>query len=306
MEEQTINGNKILSDALKKLEINLLDLVAETSIWALPEVCDRLRTELGSSTRYPKVRRGRNYEEKGSEIDGIRIDDNTYANSAIKQAVGVRKKEISNFHTCHIYPQTCYDERYHTKTENLVLIPNAIAQLSDYFDDVKKALQYRSYELYNWYPKEESKPVKPDNYPNNWRQIIKTKVYLSKKEILEQDMETNVEADKSYYLEREEIEIEKIYSRIPRWIEKEKTQINSIILLTFLELLDGKDFVSKEELKAKCVMIKDFNGNFNQMTQFGVKNHGKVFETTRDEVRLWKPVASFVVNTYKNSQLKEV
>ncbi|MDR1389235.1 MAG: hypothetical protein LBJ31_04600 [Treponema sp.] len=52
---------------------------------------------------------------------------------------------------------------------DLVSIPNAIAGLSDFSDDVIKALQYRSYELYRWYPQGHPEPKKPVNYPANWQ-----------------------------------------------------------------------------------------------------------------------------------------
>jgi hypothetical protein len=297
-----IDGNEILINSLETLNINLSALIAETSIWASQEACKQLENRIGSSTRYPNVRRKRHYESKGDIIDGIRFDDNTYANSAIKNAIGLNKKDITNFHTCHIYPNTCYDERYHTKIENLVLIPNSIAQLSDNFDDVKKVLQYRSYELYGWFPVEEPKPEKPKNYPTNWREPIKLNKKLSKIDILNQENETNLEADKDTYLDKENAEIEKVYKRIPKWIQKDKQQINSIILLTFLELLKENKSLSREILKKECnSLVNDFNGNFNQMAQFGEKNHGKVFEVNRDEVRLWEPVAKFILNEYKRN-----
>jgi hypothetical protein len=65
-----------------------------------------------------------------------------------------------------------------------------------------------------------------------------------------------------------------------------------------MKLLNGKEFVRKEALKHSC-NIKKFDGNFNQMVNFGEKNHGKVFEVTGDEVRLWKEVAEFVMKEYE-------
>lgn len=298
-----INGNEILVDALKNLQINLLDLIAETSIWASPDACKQLKNNTGSSTRYPNVRRGRHNETKGEIIDGIRIDDNTYANSAIKNAIGLNRKNITEFHTCHIYPNTCYDERYHTKIENLVLIPNSIAQLSDNFDDVKRALQYRAYELYGWYPDEKTVPVKPANYPNNWRKLISVTKSISDTDIQKQNIEVIIEAEKDLYFDRENDEIEKVQKRVPKWFKKGKTQINSRILLTFLEILDGGNIVSREKLRKECNSPIDvFNGNFNQMSQFGKKNHGKVFEVVKDEIQLWEPVSKFILEMYQEYQ----
>jgi|SRR5690554_369090 len=301
MSKKEFDGNEHLIEALKKLNIDLVSLIAETSIWASQEACRIIENETGSSTRYPTVRRGKHYERKGEIIDGIRIDDNTYANNAIKNAIGINRKDIKNFDTCHIYPNTCYDERYHTKIENLVLMPNSIAKLSDHFDDVKNALKYRAYELYGWYPEEEKIPERPANYPTNWRKPMKPQL-VAGLDLQNQNLEAIIESEEELYFDRERQEIEKIQNRVPKWIQKGKTQINSIILLTFLELLNGNSVVSREILRNKCFDIKDFNGNFNQMSHFGEKNHGKVFEVNKDDVSLWEPVAKFIIGLYERQK----
>ncbi len=296
-----INGNELLVEALKKLNIDLPSLIAETSIWVSPQICEQIELKIGSSTRYPNVRRGRHNENRGDIIDGIRIDDNTYANNTIKNAIGINRKNIIDFHTCHIYPNTCYDERYHTKIQNLVLIPNSIAQLSDNFEEVSQCLQYRSYELYGWFPENKEIPEKPNNYPNNWRAPIILKKEFTDADFKNENIEVESESEKKLYFEIENEEIGKVEKRIPKWLKAEKTQINSIILITFLELLEDKLYVSREKLMTECShLVKDFKGNFNQMSHFGEKNHGKVFEVIKDEVYLWKPVSKFVKNLYKN------
>jgi hypothetical protein len=298
-----INGNELLVEALKKLNIDLLALIAETSLWASPLVCKQLELKIGSSTRYPNVRRGRHFENRGDVIAGIRIDDNTYANNAIKNAIGLNRKKIVDFHTCHIYPNTCYDERYHTKIQNLVLIPNSIAQLSDNFEDVMKCLQYRSYELYGWFPRDGSIPEKPIKYPTNWREPILINKILSENELQNQNREVIIESEKNLYFDRENNEIEKVERKVPKWLKVGKTQINSIILITFLEMLEDKLYVSREKLMEKCGhLVNDFNGNFNQMAQFGKQNHGKVFEVYKNEVYLWKPVSKYILNLFQNTK----
>lgn len=294
------NGNDILKDALVKLGINLSELVAMTSIWASPKYCNDLKEKTGTSVRFPNTRRGRVGEERGSVVNGVKIDDNTYANNAIKYAVGIKRKDIKNFNACHIYENTCYDERYHTKIENLVLIPNAIAQLSDNFEEVINCLKYRAFELYGWYPEESEEPIKPHNYPTNWREPEPYTI-IGKDVMLEQEKQTEIEVEKNFYVEREMDEIEKVENRIPKWFTKEN-QINSIILIKFLELLDSSrnNIVSREELKEVCSnYIKDFIGNFNQMANFGERNHAKVFEIDRDNVWLWQPIAKFVLSEYQ-------
>lgn len=97
-------------------------------------------------------------------------------------------------------------------------------------------------------------------------------------------------------------EIEKVMKRVPDWLSKGYTQINSVILLKFLELTKETNSISKQKLNKECDELigrSKFPGNFNQMTNFGQKNHGKVFETINDLVYLWKPVAEFILAEYE-------
>lgn len=121
---------------------------------------------------YPNTRRCRTGqgERRGQILDGVKLDDNTYANQAIKRAVGIPDNCLVGFESCHIWPNTCYDHRYNTTIANLVLIPRAIAGLSDHDPEVQAVLQYRSYELYGWYPEGQQCPSKPDFYPRTWRE----------------------------------------------------------------------------------------------------------------------------------------
>lgn len=301
-----LDGNQVLLNALEKLNINLIDLIAETSLWASPDDVKELIRITGSSTRFPYTRRKKNSEVKGEIINGIRLDDNTYANSAIKEILGFKgksKKNIENMNTCHIYDESCYNEEYHTKIENLVLIPKAIAQLSDHYDKVKEVLKYRSYELYGWYLPSEGIPNKPEKYPTNWLKI-ENRVSISKETLINTDKEINNQVDKEYYLDRIENEIIKVERKIPKWFSNNKTQINSIILYNYLELLSDNEYVSKKILEDKCNLhINKFNTNFNQMSHFGQKNHGKVFEVEKDKVYLWEPVKNFILTHYKTNKI---
>lgn len=160
----------MLEKAVKKHNIHLTELIAETAIWANPKVHKMLCSDNESGAWFLNVRRGKKGEKKGSIIDGIRIDDNTYANNAIKRAIGVSRDSISGFETCHIWPNTCYNNCYHTTIANLILLPRAIASLTDFDTQIENCLKYRSYELYVWCPEGEKKPNKPEHYPNNWRE----------------------------------------------------------------------------------------------------------------------------------------
>jgi hypothetical protein len=145
-------------------------LIAETGIWAHPEVHRRLLAQ-GTPARFPNCRRFRrsNGERRGDRIGNLILDDNSYANIAMKQAIGIPRQHIVGFETCHIWPESCYDEHYHTAVSNLVLLPRSLAGLTDHNPDIQLALQYRAFELYRWHPADQAQPVKPAGYPTNWR-----------------------------------------------------------------------------------------------------------------------------------------
>lgn len=168
--KRTIDAADLLLGATTEHQSKLSLLVAATGIWANPAVHERLVRETGAVAISPKVRRSKpgQGEKVGQIVDGVRLDNNSYANVAIKRATGLGR-DAKGFETCHIWPKTCYDERYHTAPANLVLLPRALASLSDHDAEVQKVLQYRAFELYGWWPETEAQPVKPDFYPANWR-----------------------------------------------------------------------------------------------------------------------------------------
>ncbi|MFZ3131629.1 MAG: hypothetical protein WA125_11145 [Desulfosporosinus sp.] len=159
------DGLVMLKDAAQRNNIHLSILVAETAIWANPNMHE-------GTAWYPNTRRCRtgHGEKRGEIVDGVKLDDNTCANQAIKRAVGIPNHCLVGFESCHIWPNTCYDPQYHTTIANLVLIPRAIAGLSDHDPEVQAVLQYRSYELYGWYPEGQQCPSKPAFYPRTWRE----------------------------------------------------------------------------------------------------------------------------------------
>lgn len=159
--------------AAERLGLHLSALVAEVALWVPPEIQRRyVSTENPSGAVYPQVRRARqgSGERPGSVVDGIRLDRNTYANSAIREALGGRGKALAGYQACHVWPKTCYDARYHTALANLVLVPSPLVSLTDHDPDVIGALKFRAFELYGWHPAQEQPPVRPPDYPGGWRE----------------------------------------------------------------------------------------------------------------------------------------
>ncbi len=97
---------------------------------------------------------------------------------------------------------------------------------------------------------------------------------------------------------KEKDEIEKVRRKIPRWF-KNPHQINSRILVAFLNLKNNNIRVTPTFLREHCSEINDFEGNYNQMKSFGEKNHAKVFQEINNTIELWKPVAGFILELYE-------
>ncbi len=102
--------------------------------------------------------------------------------------------------------------------------------------------------------------------------------------------------------EEEKFQIEKVHNKIPTWFKVDKQhQINSRILLRFLELHSTNPYVSFESLKQKCIVdmpFDKFKSNYSQMINFGTKNNGKIFDDTEGFIKLWQPVEQFILHEY--------
>src|SRR5262249_15595269 len=144
------------------------------AIWANPAVFHALRSQNIHSVWFTDCRRGKSGEPKRGMVNGIRFDDNTMANLAIKTAVFGSREGCKSMHVCHVWPETCYDVRYHTSLANLVLLPAPLAGLSDHHNAVADCLRYRSFELFGWCPEEVNAPLKPMGYPvtSEWAPVL--------------------------------------------------------------------------------------------------------------------------------------
>jgi hypothetical protein len=165
-----VNGQTLLREKCKELKIDLTALIAQTSIWANPEVIRELRkdNENPNALWVKNCRRLKTTETRREfGTDGCFLDNNTLANKAIKMATG-EITEQGTFTACHIYEDSCYNKNFHTSICNLVLIPKEIYSLTDNDSKVIAALKYRSFELYGFFVSEQ--PAKPIDYDNiKWR-----------------------------------------------------------------------------------------------------------------------------------------
>ena len=102
---------------------------------------------------------------------------------------------------------------------------------------------------------------------------------------------------------KESEEIEKVRRKVQLWFKKPH-QINSRILVAYLKLKNNNIHVTPIVLQEHCGEINDFEGNYNQMKNFGEKNHAKVFQEINNTIELWKPVEGLILElfeTHKNA-----
>ena len=153
-----------LRDALKASQCDHLPkLVARTALWATKEEYDEC-IKNGSTAKYPKICRKPNGEKRGKKGD-MYYDDNSYPNAQMKASLKKQGIIPRGYETCHIWEKTCYKPEYHTCFANLVLLPRAIASLSDHDDTVKAILKWHAYERFNGFvPEGYIMPEKPAVY----------------------------------------------------------------------------------------------------------------------------------------------
>lgn len=170
--------------SIKNFDSIACELVAQSAIFCPKEVFEMVKNgELGSrentgniygSWYNCKYQRAKHFQKRGEKCGEITFDDNTYANNAIKLAVlkglekygihGSSRQIFKGFETCHIWPDTCYDARYHTSVANVVLLPREIAGLTDHCQAVEDLLKYEAWKRFRFKPDEEEVPMRPKNY----------------------------------------------------------------------------------------------------------------------------------------------
>lgn len=172
--------------SIKNFESIACELVAQSAIFCPTEIFEMVKNgELGSRENIGigniygswyncKYQRAKHFQKRGEKCGDITFDDNTYANNAIKLALlkglerygihGSSRQIFKGFETCHIWPDTCYDARYHTSVANVVLLPREIAGLTDHCQAVEDLLKYEAWKRFRFKPDEEDVPQRPKNY----------------------------------------------------------------------------------------------------------------------------------------------
>lgn len=168
----------LASVSIKNFDQIACKLVAQSAIFCSKEVFEKVKDGKLGSLKYNKpgtdegawygyqYRRAKANEKRRvndpNDTNAI-LDDNTYANKAIKYAicedlkkygipVSINDFSKNEFEACHIWDETCYNTKYHTSVANLVLLPRSLASLTDHCDAVKKLLQYEAWRRFGFKP----------------------------------------------------------------------------------------------------------------------------------------------------------
>jgi hypothetical protein len=94
-------------------------------------------------------------------------------------------------------------------------------------------------------------------------------------------------------------EIQKVQRKVPKWLHN-PSQYNTQILNAYM-LLSSSNLhsITTSELEQYLGMEPNkFLSNFNQMKTISEKNHAKVFHEEHGNVKLWEPVAEFIIKQF--------
>ena len=127
---------------------------------------------------------------------------------------------------------------------------------------------------------------------------------LANAKYLELELEKTLESKKQKKRskeELEELEIEKVKRRVPKWQEK-RNQMNFKMLKGFMDLSNnGSHSVNVISLERYLALndSKKFLGHYNQLKTISAKNHAKVFTEKNGQITLWEPVEAFIIKSFE-------
>lgn len=273
-------ASEMLRAAASRHGVHLSELVAETALWVHPGVHAKL-VEAGSAAMFSNVRRARpgRGEKRGQIVNGVRLDDNSYANRAIKLALGMPRNALVGFEACHIWPLTCYDARYHTAVANLVLLPRALAGLSDHEAEIQLALQYRAFELYRWYPEGTGEPQRPAFYPATWLAPELSSTATTRSTPHAMPSGHNLDGSMS------EEERAMLVQRVRRWAAKPDLNVHRIIGI----VVRAEDGISRQRLIAEAGRVTGSQNAYGAVASLLTSrgnNYGRVLEEVAGKIRL--------------------
>lgn len=129
---------------------------------------------------------------------------------------------------------------------------------------------------------------------------FKIKIYDSTQTEIERTIYVqNPQIDsENYNRTTKEIELAKIYKKVPVWFNK-PNQKNSQILINYMKLREQKTPVTFFELEKSCERIANFRSSYQAMKTISERNNAKVFDEVGRIISLWEPGKSFVEKEYE-------
>lgn len=149
--------NTMLDNGRRKTSV--FEMIAESAIFASPEIVNQLKARNKHACWFDNpyyIRMQISNGQKTTDCKGRPCvgNTNTKAQFALKSAVYdscadvAISKNFVKYMTCHIVPDSTDDIDYFTSIPNLCLIPDALAGLSDHYQDVIDILNYHAITLY--------------------------------------------------------------------------------------------------------------------------------------------------------------
>ena len=129
---------------------------------------------------------------------------------------------------------------------------------------------------------------------------FKIKVYDSTQTEIQQTIyvQSPQNDSENYNGTSQELELAKIYKKIPVWFNK-PSQKNSQILINYMKLREQKTPVTFFELEKSCERIANFRSSYQAMKTISERNNAKVFDEVGRIISLWEPGKSFVEKEYQ-------
>lgn len=149
-----------------------------------------------------------------------------------------------------------------------------------------------------------------DKLLNDYNENIVEKVLEDFKVKIYNSSQIQIEAQHTIYLQSprnssenydgtsKEMELAKIYKKVPVWFNK-LDQKNSQILLNYLKLRAQKTPVTFFELEKACERIENFRSSYQAMKTISERNNAKVFDEVGKIISLWEPGKDFVEKEYE-------
>jgi len=144
----------------------IMRLIERTARWVAPETFKLLPVWFPEYARQSYLYNAnwsepRMLTKRKTNVSVHKQETNTYANMALKYALGLSSKDRPNWSRCHIWgiddplfkksSAVVQDHRFYSYVANMVLLPTPLKAFTDTMPEVKAMLRICVRNLYNWH-----------------------------------------------------------------------------------------------------------------------------------------------------------